>query len=162
MQGNDFENVICKLMAILSQPQHVNTAPTKATAFHHMFSTTCYSWLISLISILLFPSDVHIKQHLPVSMGTTLLLFSNMEPVNSMSRVSSATASHRHTASCLQKGHQLSHRVHINSSSPGQNGCHFTDDIFRCIFVNDRFCILIEISLKCIPKCSIDNNKALV
>ena len=21
---------------------------------------------------------------------------------------------------------------------PGQNGCHFADDIFRCIFVNDQ------------------------
>ena len=26
----------------------------------------------------------------------------------------------------------------INSSSPGQNGRHFADDIFRCIFVNEK------------------------
>ena len=33
----------------------------------------------------------------------------------------------------------------VNSSPPGQNGYHFVDDIFRCIFVNENFCILIEI-----------------
>ena len=50
----------------------------------------------------------------------------------------------------------------INSSPPGQNGCHFADDIFRCIFVNEKFCILIKISLKFIPKGAIYNNPALV
>ena len=30
-----------------------------------------------------------------------------------------------------------------NSSPPEQNGRHFTDDIFICIFVNEKFCILI-------------------
>ena len=24
----------------------------------------------------------------------------------------------------------------LNSSPPGQNGHHFTDDIFKCIFIN--------------------------
>ena len=38
--------------------------------------------------------------------------------------------------------------THLNSSPPGQNGRHFADDIFRCIFVNGMFCILIKISLK--------------
>ena len=50
----------------------------------------------------------------------------------------------------------------LNSSPPGQNGHHFADDIFKCIFVNEKFCILIEISLKFVPKGLIDNNPALV
>ena len=50
----------------------------------------------------------------------------------------------------------------INLSLPGQNGPHFTDDIFRCIFVNEKFCILIKISLKFVPKSQIGNNPALV
>ena len=50
----------------------------------------------------------------------------------------------------------------VNSSPPGQNGRHFADDIFRCIFVNEKFCIFIEISLKFIPKDSIINKPALV
>ena len=49
-----------------------------------------------------------------------------------------------------------------NSSPPGQNGCHFADGIFRCIFVNEKFCTLIKISLKFVPKGSIENNPALV
>ena len=51
---------------------------------------------------------------------------------------------------------------HINSSPPGQNGRRFSEDIFRCIFLNENICILIEISLKCVLKGLIDNNPALV
>ena len=36
------------------------------------------------------------------------------------------------------------------------------DDIFRLIFVNEKFCILIKNSLKFVPKVPIDNNPALV
>ena len=32
----------------------------------------------------------------------------------------------------------------INSSPSGQNGPHSTDDIFTCIFMNEKFCILIR------------------
>ena len=31
---------------------------------------------------------------------------------------------------------------------PGQNGCHFADNIFRCVSLNEEFDILIDISLK--------------
>ena len=33
---------------------------------------------------------------------------------------------------------------------PGQNG-HFAGDLFICIFVNEKFCVVIEISLKFVP-----------
>ena len=36
------------------------------------------------------------------------------------------------------------------------------DDIFRRIFVNEKFCILIKISLKFVPQSPIDNNPELV
>ena len=36
------------------------------------------------------------------------------------------------------------------------------DDIYKCIFVNEKFCILIKISLMFVPKGSIDNIPALV
>ena len=38
----------------------------------------------------------------------------------------------------------------------------FADDIFRCIFVNEAFCILVIISLKFILMGATDNNSALV
>ena len=50
----------------------------------------------------------------------------------------------------------------INSSLPGQNDRHFADDIFTCIFLNEKFCISIKISMKFVPEGPIDNNPALV
>ena len=58
--------------------------------------------------------------------------------------------------------HQLLLGINIKLISPGQNGHHFTDDIFRCIFVNEKFYILIKIALKFVPKGSIDNDPVLV
>ena len=31
----------------------------------------------------------------------------------------------------------------FTSSTPGQNGRHFADDIFRCVFVYKMFCIIL-------------------
>ena len=59
-------------------------------------------------------------------------------------------------------GWAVCHQSLINSSPPGRNGCHFADDIFRSIFVNEKFCILIKILLKFFSKGPIDNNPALV
>ena len=39
----------------------------------------------------------------------------------------------------------------INTLRPRQNGCHFADDIFKCIFFNEKFRILNKISLKYVP-----------
>ena len=50
----------------------------------------------------------------------------------------------------------------INSSPTGQNGRYFAADIFRCIFVIEKFCILSKISLKFVSRGPIDNNPAMV
>ena len=47
----------------------------------------------------------------------------------------------------------------INSTPTGRR---FADDIFGRIFVNEKFCILMKISLKFVRKDPIDNNPALV
>ena len=39
---------------------------------------------------------------------------------------------------------------------------NLADDIFKCIFMNEKVCILIRISLKIVPKGPIDNKSALV
>ena len=54
------------------------------------------------------------------------------------------------------------HALPLYSSPPEQNGHHFAEDIFRCIFVNENFYILIKVSLKFVPKGPIDKNPALV
>ena len=50
----------------------------------------------------------------------------------------------------------------INISRPRQNGRHFPNDLFKCIFMNEKFCILIKISLKFVHKGPINNILALV
>ena len=55
----------------------------------------------------------------------------------------------------------LSHIV-FNTLRPGQNGWHFLDNIFKCIFLNENVWIPIKISLKFVPKGPINNIPALV
>ena len=57
---------------------------------------------------------------------------------------------------CQVRGH------YINTLRPRQNRRHFTDDIFKCIFLNENVWIPIKISLKFVPKGAIINIPALV
>ena len=50
----------------------------------------------------------------------------------------------------------------INTLRPRQNGHHFLDDIFKCIFLNENVSISIMISLKFVPRGQINNIPALV
>ena len=46
--------------------------------------------------------------------------------------------------------------------SGSQNGPHFADDIFKCIFLNENVWISFKISLKFVPKVQINNIPTLV
>ena len=50
----------------------------------------------------------------------------------------------------------------LNTLRLRQNDCHFPDDHFKCIFLNENVWILIKISLKFVPQHSINNIPALV
>ena len=50
----------------------------------------------------------------------------------------------------------------FNSPPPGQNGCQFTDNIFKCIFMNKSSHILIWNSQKFVPQGLVDNKSTLV
>ena len=50
----------------------------------------------------------------------------------------------------------------VNTLRPRQNGRHFTDDILKCIFLNENIWILIQISLKFVPRGPNNNIAALV
>ena len=50
----------------------------------------------------------------------------------------------------------------ISSLRPRQNGRHFADDVFKCIFLNENVWISLKISLKFVPKGPINNIPALV
>ena len=49
-----------------------------------------------------------------------------------------------------------------NTLRPRQNCCHFSDDIFKCIFLNETVWIALKISLKFVPMVRINNIPALV
>ena len=50
----------------------------------------------------------------------------------------------------------------VNTLRLRQNGRHFADDFFRCIFFKENTCISINISLKFVPKSHINTILALV
>ena len=50
----------------------------------------------------------------------------------------------------------------INALIPRQNGHHFADDIFKCIFLNENVWILIRLSQKFVLRSPIDNKPTLV
>ena len=52
--------------------------------------------------------------------------------------------------------------IRLNSLRLRQNGRHYTDDIFECIFLNESVWISLEISLKFVPEVRINNIPALV
>ena len=50
----------------------------------------------------------------------------------------------------------------VNTLRPRQNGRHFPDDIFKCIFFNENLWISLKISLQFVPKVRNNNVPALV
>ena len=57
---------------------------------------------------------------------------------------------------------QTRDNAHVNTLRPKQNGRHFSEDIFKCIFLNGNVQITIKISLKFVPKGPINNVPALI
>ena len=53
-------------------------------------------------------------------------------------------------------------RLPLNTLRPGQNGHHFSDDIFKSIFLNENVWISVKIILKFVPEGPINNITALV
>ena len=53
-------------------------------------------------------------------------------------------------------------KIDVNSSLPAQVGCDFADDMFRCIFMNEKVFHVVRISLKSVRKGPVDNISALV
>ena len=57
---------------------------------------------------------------------------------------------------------QLQIKTGLNTLRPRQNGRHFPDDFFKCIFLNKNLRISIKFSLKFVPMGPINNIPALV
>ena len=61
----------------------------------------------------------------------------------------------------MSRKHQTMLTTWINPSPPGQYGHHFWDDIFKGIFMNDFFIIIIQNALKFVSQGPIDNKAVL-
>ena len=75
------------------------------------------------------------------------------------------SGTHWSTVNYHQKGPELQcidAVLVINTLRPRQNGCHFPEDIFTCIFLSENVWILLKISLKFIPKVWNNNIPVLV
>ena len=62
---------------------------------------------------------------------------------------------------CL-KPHGATRPQWVNTLRTKQNGCHFPDDIFKCISLNENEWIWIKIPLKFVPKGPVNNISTLV
>ena len=63
---------------------------------------------------------------------------------------------------CLSLTVYIRLNCYINTLNSKRNGRHFADDTSKWIFLEENICILIETSLKFVPKGPINNNPALV
>ena len=151
IQENAFESVVCEMAAILSRPQCVNSLWCSYTTWHHLSGS---SWVEKMTN------------HYP---NQWWLLVKWVLRNQHQWKSSKQNKINFHLTKCIWKLSPAKCRPVflfrprcINSSPLGQNGRHFADDIFRCIFVNEKSCILTKISLKFVPMGPIDNNPALV
>ena len=145
IEENAFQIVVLKMAAILSRPQCVNYLTTPA-AGHFAVIGSAY------------------RPDPTIGSG----FYSSPWPI-------AVQESSRHEVTRNKVGKAmvwptsiltLPNRVEASSSSntlrPRQNGRHFANDIFKRIFLNEKLWIPIKISLKFVPKGSINNIPALV
>ena len=95
--------------------------------------------------------------------------FSLQEESNT-TQVSSWRSRRRNRGSDAQESEDRNHlnngeaeeEVDVNTLRARQNGHHFPNNIFKCIFFYENVWISIKISLKFVPKVPIDNKPTLV
>ena len=67
-----------------------------------------------------------------------------------------------YTSDIITETEMMSLWWNFNTLRPRQNGRHFVEDIFKCIFLNEDARISLQISLKFVPTVQINNIPALV
>ena len=68
----------------------------------------------------------------------------------------------RFLATVGDKAQVCNAKLYVLTHLPLDRMAAILTDIFKCNFLNEKFCILIEISLKFVPSGLIDNKLALV
>ena len=112
------------------------------------FSTICY---VITMYMLHNSSSIHYQSHIWHQGNRLSIGHLGQEAIMKVKRLS-----------WRSRGYHESYCILLNTLRPRQNGHHFADDTFKRIFVNANVRILIEISLKFVPKCPINNIPSLV
>ena len=94
----------------------------------------------------------------PISYNSTLI-WGNGLALKRQKAITWSNGDPIHWCIHMSTGHNV---LTLNTLRPRQNGCHFADDIFKCIFLNENVWIPVKISLKFVPKGPINNIPALV
>ena len=88
------------------------------------------------------------------------------KPVNIMTDDDLATQGARPSASMVltqfSKDHDIVYTGRVNTLRLRQNGHHFTDNIFKCNFLNENLCISVQISLKFVLQGPLNNKTSLI
>ena len=114
-------------------------------------------------------NDISLESILPIINTTNEAVMPNISPECTLlisnendEAVTWDISSKKKKKFCLTKIDPLHPCPVINTLRPRQNGRHFTDNIFECIFFNENALISLKISLKFVPKVQIINIPALV
>ena len=108
-----------------------------------------------------------ISPDLPSQVSVRNLLWVNLEALSSFRGISASrsfpvTFLPQELESFISYPISSFNRATVNTLRPRQNGRHFADHIFKCIFLNENVRIPIKISLKFVPKGPINNIPSLV
>ena len=68
----------------------------------------------------------------------------------------------KHMIYCRILAYPFNFQKSINTLRPRQNGCQFPDDSFKCICLDEKIYILVNLSLDFVPKGQINNILALI
>ena len=143
IKENEFQNVVCKMVAILSQLQYVKA----------LYSSLCLSciefWYADFFS-----------EHKSVFIFHIILQHWNSKCWDSF--FNPWTTGSFFPKCNLFFWYYVFNCLWFNTLRPRQNGRNFANDAFKCIFLNENVRILIRISLKLVPKGPSNNIPALV
>ena len=117
-----------------------------------LLSVCCvWDWLFSLwIGLVIFWNNT-----VPITWNSCIIVLGRLKPRHRRCETTKVmTSDHENDTFCME--------ILINTLRLRQNGPHFPDNIFKCIFFNKNVLILLKISLKFVPSFQISNILALV
>ena len=112
----------------------------------------CWRPLSFVFRSVFFPPKLEIKVIKTIFLTSTILF----PRLYQFDRLSDHRTFQTCTVVCIMSTILLRHQG-VNTLRPRENGRHFADDIFKCIFLNENVWIPINVSLKFVPKGPINN-----